>query len=251
LGTSIWIFKTLISSSLAKPAKKYKQWQLAYINYILKNLRKATRLSKLSTFLEMTPTDLPTIKFLQQPTTHAWVEQAIANLDLILLDHSHCERKAAGVALNLMFRYPSNTKLVRQLTAIAREELEHFELVNQWLERRGISMAPLAAPPYAAGLNAQIRKQEPQRLLDTLLVSALIEARSHERLGLLAIHCPEPELAAFYRGLMASEARHYGIYWLLATTYFEVSEVSDRLQQLATVESQLLSTLHSAPRIHS
>ncbi|NJO44053.1 MAG: tRNA-(ms[2]io[6]A)-hydroxylase [Cyanobacteria bacterium CRU_2_1] len=192
-----------------------------------------------------------TIKFLQQPTAIAWVEQAIANLDTILLDHSHCERKAAGVALNLIFRYPSNTKLVRTLTTIAQEELEHFERVNQWLDRRNIALAPLSPPPYGAGLKAQIRRHEPDRLLDSLLVSSLIEARSHERLGLLARHCPEPELAQFYRGLMASEARHYGIYWTLATTYFDRATVTQRLGELATVESELLSTVHPEPRIHS
>ena len=194
---------------------------------------------------------LPTIKFLKQPSSREWVEQAIANLDTILLDHSHCERKAAGVALNLMFRYPSNAKMVRVLTAIAREELEHFEQVNQWLERRGVPLGPLQPPPYGAGLNAQIRRQEPGRLLDSLLVAGLIEARSHERLGLLGTHCPDPELAKFYRGLMASEARHYGAYWILATTYFEREEMTQRLEELATVESQLLATLHPQPRIHS
>jgi tRNA-(ms[2]io[6]A)-hydroxylase len=192
-----------------------------------------------------------TIKFLNSPTSSAWLEQAIAHLDTILLDHSHCERKAAGVALNLMFRYPSSTKLVRQLTAIAREELEHFEHVNQWLDRRGIPLGPLTPPPYGAQLNQQIRNHEPARLLDSLLVSGLIEARSHERLGLLAAHCPEPELAKFYRSLMASEARHYGVYWLLATTYFEVPVVQTRLEELATFESKVLSTLHPEPRIHS
>ncbi|HIK08871.1 MAG TPA: tRNA-(ms[2]io[6]A)-hydroxylase [Oscillatoriaceae cyanobacterium M33_DOE_052] len=192
-----------------------------------------------------------TIKFLQQPTSPQWVEMALSHLDTILLDHSHCERKAAGVALNLMFRYPSNSKLVRQLTAIAQEELEHFEQVNQILERRGIPLGPLSAPPYAATLKAQIRPQEPDRLLDSLLISALIEARSHERLGLLGEFCPEPELAKFYRSLMASEARHYGIYWVLATTYFDPETVTQRLQQLATVESDILATLHPEPRIHS
>ena len=191
------------------------------------------------------------IKFLHSPTSTAWIEQAIAHLDTILLDHSHCERKAAGVALNLMFRYPSSAKLVRALTAIAQEELEHFEQVNQWLDRRGIAMAPLSAPPYAAGLKAQMRSQEPDRMLDALLVSGLIEARSHERLGLLAEHCPEPELAKFYHGLMASEARHYGVYWTLATTYCDRAVVTHRLEELAAVESELLSTLHPEPRIHS
>lgn len=194
---------------------------------------------------------IATINALKQPTRYDWVEQAIANLDTILLDHSHCERKAAGVALNLMFRYPSSTKLVRMLTAIAREELEHFELVNQWLERRSIPLAPLAPPPYGAMLRAEIRRNEPERLLDSLLVSGLIEARSHERLGLLATHCPYPELARFYHSLMASEARHYGIYWILADTYFERSVVIQRLEELAIVESLLLATLHPEPRIHS
>lgn len=202
------------------------------------------------------PTDTPeqaqpTIKFLQQPTRPDWIDQALQNLDTILLDHSHCERKAAGVAVNMMFRYPSYTKLVRTLTAIAREELEHFELVNQWLDRRGIALAPLPAPPYGSKLSAQVRRDEPERLLDMLLVSGLIEARSHERLGLLAQHLPDPELAKFYRSLMASEARHYGAYWVLATTYFEVDVVTARLQELATVESELLATLHPHPRIHS
>jgi tRNA 2-(methylsulfanyl)-N6-isopentenyladenosine37 hydroxylase len=199
----------------------------------------------------VTVSSLPTIRFLQQPSLLAWIEQALANLDTILLDHSHCERKAAGVALNLMFRYPSSTKLVRMLTAIAQEELQHFEQVNQILERRGIPLAPLVPPPYGATLNKQIRRNEPDRMVDMLLVSGLIEARSHERLGLLAEHCPDQELAAFYRALMASEARHYGVYWTLADTYFERSLVMQRLDELAQVESEILSTLHPHPRIHS
>jgi tRNA-(ms[2]io[6]A)-hydroxylase len=191
------------------------------------------------------------INILKQPTSWGWVEQAIANLDVILLDHSHCESKAAGVALNLMFRYPSQKQLVRQLTAIAQEELAHFEQVNQWLERRGIPLGPLKAPPYGAHLTAQIRRQEPHRLLDSLLVAALIEARSHERLGLLGEHCPEPELARFYHSLVASEARHYGIYWVLADTYYERQLVQQRLEELAVIESEVLATLYPQPRIHS
>lgn len=191
------------------------------------------------------------LNVLKQSTSRNWLDQALFNINTILLDHSHCERKAAGVALNLMFRYPSNTKLVRSLTAIAREELEHFEQVNQWLERRGIPLSPLSSPPYAAGLKAQIRGNEPERLLDSLIVSGLIEARSHERLGLLAEHCPEQELAQFYQSLTASEARHYGAYWILADTYFERCLVTKRWEELAIVESQLLATVHPEPRMHS
>ncbi|PSB02528.1 tRNA-(ms[2]io[6]A)-hydroxylase [Merismopedia glauca] len=194
---------------------------------------------------------IPVINVLRSSTSQGWIEQALSNLEAILLDHSHCERKAAGVALNLMFRYPSNSDMVRKLTAIAQEELEHFEQVNQILEARGIPLASLSPAPYGAGLKAQIRPQEPQRFLDSLLVCGLIEARSHERLGLLADNLPDLELAKFYRSLMASEARHYGIYWVLAHTYVEAEVVAKRLDELAIVESELLANLHPQPRIHS
>ncbi len=192
-----------------------------------------------------------TIKFLQSATSQAWIDQALDHLDLVLLDHAQCERKAAGVALSLINRYPSDADLVKAMTAIAQEELTHFEQVNQWLERRQIPLGPLSPPPYGARLRDQVRRNEPYRRLDLLLVSALIEARSHERLGLLAEHCPDAELAKFYRGLMASEARHYGAYWVLACKRFNGHQVEARLLQLARVESEVLSNLHSQPRMHS
>ncbi len=192
-----------------------------------------------------------TIKFLCQPTTQAWVEQALAHLDIILLDHAQCERKAAGVALSLINRYPSDAQLVNVLIPIAQEELAHLAQVNQWLERRGVPLHPLPPPPYGAKLRAQVQGEEPLRQLDLLLVSALIEARSHERLGLLAEHCPDQGLAQFYRSLMASEARHYGVYWVLAQQRFPRQQVDDRLSQLAAVESEILAHLYPQPRIHS
>lgn len=193
----------------------------------------------------------PKIKILKTPTSQAWVDLAIANMDAILLDHAQCERKAAGTAIQIMSRYPSCAKLVRELTAIAQEELSHYEQVNQWLDKLNIPLQPVSPPPYGAGLKKAIRRQEPDRMLDFLLVSALIEARSHERLGLLGAHCQNPQLAKFYRSLMASEARHYGIYWVLATHYFALDLVTERLGELAEVESNILSTLHSEPRVHS
>ena len=192
-----------------------------------------------------------TIKILQQPSNPAWIETAIANLDTILLDHSHCERKAAGAAINLMFRYPNRQKLVYQLTAIAQEELSHFSQVNQWLARRNIPLAALNSPPYFSQLKSQVRHAEPDRLIDLLLVSAIIEARSHERLGLIGEYCPDRELAQFYCSLMASEARHYGIYWVLAEEYSDRSTVEKRLAELGEYESSILATMHHEPRVHS
>lgn len=196
--------------------------------------------------------DRPTkIKFLKTPTSQAWVDQALANLDEVMLDHSHCERKAAGIAIKLMFLYPGDVALVEALTDIAQEELAHFKQVNQWLEKRGVALRSLAAGPYGSKLRKHVRANDPERKLDLLLVSALIEARSHERLGLLGEHCPDPDLAKFYRSLMASEARHYGAYWVLATNEFGADVVTPRLEALATAESEILSTLHPAPRVHS
>jgi tRNA 2-(methylsulfanyl)-N6-isopentenyladenosine37 hydroxylase len=193
----------------------------------------------------------PTINLLRLGTSEAWLTQALSNMDTILLDHSHCELKAANNAINLMFRYPAQEKLVTAMTAIAREELEHFHQVNQILAARRVSLAPLNSPPYAAALKKQIRSNGQERFLDCLLVGGLIEARSHERLGLLAAHLPDPDLAAFYRSLMASEARHFGAFWSLADSYFDRTVVTDRLDTLAEIESDLLATLHPEPRIHS
>lgn len=200
----------------------------------------------------MAPVPAPaTIKFLQTPTSRAWLDQALEHLDMILLDHAQCERKAAGVAMGLINRYPADGDLVTALIPIAQEELTHLAQVNQWLARRGVPLRPLSPPPYGAHLRQQVRRQEPQRLLDLLLVSALIEARSHERLGLLAQHCPDRALGQFYHSLMASEARHYGAYWVLATNRFPRHQVDERLSQLAQAESNILAQLHPEPRIHS
>jgi tRNA 2-(methylsulfanyl)-N6-isopentenyladenosine37 hydroxylase len=205
----------------------------------------------LHTLFSMITVNYPTINLLRLKTSAAWLEQALSSVEIILLDHSHCELKAANNAINLMFRYPGDEKLVTVMTAIAQEELEHFRQVNQILAERQIPMSALSSPPYAAALKKQIRSNGPERLMDCLLVGGLIEARSHERLGLLAAHLPEPQLAAFYRSLMASEARHFGAFWSLADSYFDRDSVQDRLAILADVESDLLATLHPEPRIHS
>jgi tRNA-(ms[2]io[6]A)-hydroxylase len=185
------------------------------------------------------------------PTSAAWLEQALAHMDLILLDHANCEKKAAGNALSLLFRYSSRNELVLSVSPLAREELLHFEKVQRHLDRLGIPVRTLSAPPYASLLAKQIRTSEPHRLLDTLLIAAIIESRSHERLGLLGTHCPDPELAAFYRWLTPAEDRHQALYLDLALTYFSSEEVGSRLPTLLTAEAEILSTLHPEPRIHS
>jgi tRNA-(ms[2]io[6]A)-hydroxylase len=202
----------------------------------------------------MSPADRARVKWLAAPSSAAWLEAALADPDTLLLDHAHCERKAAGAAMQLMFRYPSDGDLARALSPLAREELEHFERVQALLERRGIPLKPLAAPPYGAGLAGRVRRQEPGRLLDSLLVAGLIEARSHERMALLARRCADPELRALWGELLASEARHFGLYWVLAERRFPRPLLLARLEELAAAEHQLLSApaaAHAGVRMHA
>ncbi len=193
------------------------------------------------------------IKWLAAPTSSAWLEQAIAQPELLLVDHAHCERKAAGVALQLMFRYPGDGALAAVLSPLAREELEHFELLLAVLARRGIALRPLQAPAYGAELTRAVRREEPGRMLDAFLVAGLIEARSHERMALLAAHLGDPELRALYGELLASEARHFGLYWLLAEERYGREATAARLEELAAREVQALQGLPAAAqlRMHS
>ena len=199
----------------------------------------------------MSRTAITAIRWLAAPSSGAWLEQAIANPAELLIDHAHCERKAAGAALQLMFRYPSSEDLAAVLSPLAQEELEHFDRVLALLQRRGIALRPLPAPPYGAGLTKEIRREEPLRQLDTFLVAGLIEARSHERMALLADHSPDPELRQLYGDLLASEARHFGLYWLLCESRWPRPVLVERLEQLAALEAKLLENLWPEPRFHS
>ena len=191
------------------------------------------------------------IKWLKTSTSQSWLDQAIAHPLEILIDHANCERKAAGAAIQMMFRYLGEPGLAEVLSPLAREELEHFERVLEILKSRGRYLEPLQAPPYGSLLAKSIRKEEPLRMLDSFLVAGLIEARSHERMALLSLYSPDKELRALYSELLHSEARHFCLYWTLAEERFDKSETLTRLNELAEVESKILSEIHHEPRMHS
>ena len=188
---------------------------------------------------------------LASSTDPSWVQGVLPHLATILLDHAHCEKKAASTAINLLFRYQLIPELMRPLSELAREELAHFELMLGVLEQRGIPFAPLSPSPYAAELHRAVRTGDPERFLDTLLVCALIEARSCERMRLLAEGLDDPELAALYRGLLASEARHHATYLDLACLRFSRAIVESRLAELAAHEANVLASAPAIARLHA
>jgi len=192
----------------------------------------------------------PAREFLQCPTPQRWIEAACQQLDVILLDHANCEKKAATTALTLMQRYGSDARRVQQLSRLAREELRHFEQVTALLVRRGIALRGLSASRYAPRLRAQLRRNAGEQLLDTLLVSAIIEARSCERFATLAPYL-DTELASFYSSLLASEARHFEVYLRMAESLATDGGVAHRLSQLLTIEAELINTPDTQLRFHS
>lgn len=190
---------------------------------------------------------------LKSESSARWVSLVDSHLDELLIDHAHCERKAASTAMNLMNSYTENRNLCREMTRIVEEELEHFEMVWNLLDRRGIPFRRLASGPYGKKLNVLIRQSEPDRAVDRLLVASLIEARSCERFRLLSEYVAEsdPELSAFYGGLFESEARHHTTYVKLAEDFAPRDAVRDRLDQLSILESAIIAEGSELPRMHS
>jgi tRNA 2-(methylsulfanyl)-N6-isopentenyladenosine37 hydroxylase len=189
------------------------------------------------------------LEFLPCATPPAWFEQALGHLPTLLVDHANCEKKAAGTALRLLFRYVDKPDLLQRLSRLAREELRHFEQVHEILQARGIAYVHLSSSRYAAGLLECVRTAEPFRLADTLLMGAVVEARSCERFAGLAAVAPE-DLAEFYRGLLAAEARHFRHYLDLARVH-AAEPVEAKLAELLAREARLVTEPDREFRFHS
>ncbi len=187
--------------------------------------------------------------FLYCETPSEWLAGVAANLPLLLIDHANCEKKAASTALNLMYRYVEHPKMLARLSRLAREELRHFEQVLDLLQARGIEYVQIPSARYAGELRRHARHGEPGRLIDVLIISAIVEARSCERFEALAQVLDE-ELAAFYASLMKSEARHFEIYLEMAAD-FGGEEIGARINDFLTVERHLIEAPDPMFRFHS
>lgn len=188
---------------------------------------------------------------LHTSTAPWWLASVEEHLEEVLIDHAHCEKKAASTAMNLIFAYVDREPLVRELTPIVSEELAHFELVLDLLAARGIRFRRLKPSSYGQRLGELIGKQEPRRAVDRLLVAALIEARSCERFALLRDRLRDRALADFYGGLFESEARHHAVYVQMAMRFAPADEVHARLAELAAEEARIIDQGDPLPRVHS
>lgn len=186
-------------------------------------------------------------------TDAGWATAQRDHVDALLLEQAHLEKKAAAAATAFLFRVPLHAERHRRLSALAREELVHHERTLRLMQRRGIALERQAASGYAEQLKRAVRRDQPHRLIDELLVAAIIEFRSHERLSLLAVAFrePHPEVAAFYSDLCPSEERHEQLYLELAASCADAGEVAARHAALLRHEADVLRALPFAPRLHS
>lgn len=194
-----------------------------------------------------------TILRLKLPSDPRWVNIAEKNIAEILIDHAYCEQKAASNGISLIVKYPDKTKLVEEMTALVAEEWSHFEHVLEELKKRGYELGPNRNDEYVVELTKHIRKGDvrERQLMDRLLVSALIEARSCERFKLLWKNIPDEGLQKFYYELMVSEAGHYTSFVKLAKEYMPVEVVEARFQELLKAEAEIIARLEPrADRMH-
>ena len=192
----------------------------------------------------------PIYEFLGARTTQAWVDAALADLPLIIQDHANCEKKAAGTAMNLIFRYEFSYDLQRKLAQLIREEMLHYEQVLGIMNERGQAWEYLSAGRYAKGMLKHKRTYEPAAMVDVLIIGAFIEARSCERFATLAEVINDERLAKYYRYLLKSESRHFEDYLALAQSLAE-DNIDERVAFFKEVEAELISSPDSELRFHS
>jgi tRNA-(ms[2]io[6]A)-hydroxylase len=196
--------------------------------------------------------DLSSIQsFLLCPTPQAWIDEALKpeNLSVLLIDHANCEKKAASTAINLIYRYIDKYDVMQKMSKLAREELRHFEQVIAIMKKRGIEFTAVSPGRYAGVLHKQVRTHEPKRLIDSLIIGAIIEARSCERFAAIASHL-DAELKKFYQSLLQSESRHFRDYLALAQKYSDES-IDDRVRFFLEIEKNLIESTDEQFRFHS
>lgn len=184
-------------------------------------------------------------------TSPDWVDAVLADFDSFLIDHCDCERKASGMAMGMIAKYPNRKEIIGELMETAIEELEHYRDVYRLMEVRGLQLPLKVEPdPYIKAFHGALRGPSEQRFLDRLLQSSIIEMRGCERFRLIAEHVEDPEIQKFYKQLWTTEAKHGHIFVRMALRYFPEVEVYDRLEALNAIESDIVSSLPIRSALH-
>lgn len=189
-------------------------------------------------------------EFLGCQTSQKWLDIAKNHLPLLLQDHANCEKKAAGTAMNLIFRYEFYRDLQEKLSQLVREEMLHYEQVMKLMKERNIEWFHLPASRYAKGLLKHKRTFEPAGMIDVLIIGAFIEARSCERFSALADVIDDEKLSKYYKYLLKSESRHYEDYLSLAQSISK-DDISSRVAFFREVERELIDSPDDELRFHS
>ena len=189
---------------------------------------------------------------LKLPTDPRWVNIVEKNIDEILIDHAHCEQKAASTAISLIVSFPEYTDLVTEMIALVKEEMSHFKLVHDKLIKKGVTLGRDRKDEYVMDLIKFFPKggSRTNQLVHRLLYAALIEARSCERFRLLSENLEDQELAKFYKDLMISEANHYTLFLNFARQYGNRVEVDEKWQSLLVYEAQIMSNMNKDAKMH-
>ena len=188
--------------------------------------------------------------FLEVRTPEAWVSHALGDLATLLIDHANCEYKAAATGMSLITRYRNKPRLQRLMARLVREEMLHYEQVLVLMDQMGVDYRPLTASRYAKTLRDAVRSDEDGRLVDMLVVGALVEARSCERFAALWPRLPA-RLGKFYKSLLRSEGRHYQDYLSLAREFADKSDVEQRIVHFLKIDQTLIETTDDEFRFHS
>ena len=199
----------------------------------------------------------PVLEFLKVDTPTSWINSVASNLDVLLIDHANCEKKAANSALSITFRYVEYPDLIKHMSKLAREELRHFEQVIDLMLDLEVEYKALSPSRYASALHKEISKEEPYRLVDTLICAAVVEARSCERFAAVSGEVPA-KIAEFYRFLLNSEARHFRDYIELARSYAKRERrkicgdyVDRRTEVFLDLDTELITRPDEEFRFHS
>lgn len=183
-------------------------------------------------------------------TAPEWVDAVMADFDRFLLDHASCEKKASSMAMTFVSHYPDRAELVKAMTELAIEELNHFKEVVKLIYARDLQLGADEKDPYVTKLFKHTRKGSDLYFMDRMILASIVEARGHERFGLVAQALPEGPIQQFYKAITTSEGRHLDLFIDLACMYFPKDQVLERTDQLLTIEADIITQLPHRAALH-